>query len=407
VTVKTLEELDLPFLQLESPEFAADPYGHFAKAREQHPWLARSNFGLVVHQLSAIRELFIQDDRFRPAYDGIVSQLDAHGTPWGRFTENQLISLPAEKHQLLRGMFATRFTPAFANRMRETMRGTITRLLDEWAPRGEFDFEEFSSNYPISVMFNLVGAPQERLAGIRADLETLGLAMSLDKARMPEIQKSIVRLDELVQSLVEERLANPASGRDDLLELLINAGDEGGITARELADVIMFFFIAGYDTTKNVMTFTMHTLLDYPHIYQRCAVDLDYCRKVIEEALRYFNPGSVARFTNEDIVFRDVLIPADSMVFFTLNVAGRDPTAYADADVFDPDREVPLESRHVAFGLGRHMCLGQHIARAQMQEAFHKIAQRLPEPELAGDYGWRPYPGAWGLKGLPLRFRQG
>ena len=58
----------------------------------------------------------------------------------------------------------------------------------------------------------------------------------------------------------------------------------------------------------------------------------------------------------------------------------------------------------MAFSLGKHMCLGQFIARAQLQEALHQIPQRIRKPRLAGKVGWRPYPGTWGLKGLPIEF---
>src|SRR5258706_15119461 len=100
--MQTVAELELPFLPLEDPAFGENPYRFLAEARTKHPWLARSNFGLVVHEFRAIRDLHTMDERFRPAYDGIVEQLGAQGTPWGRFTEEQMISLPVDKHRLLR-----------------------------------------------------------------------------------------------------------------------------------------------------------------------------------------------------------------------------------------------------------------------------------------------------------------
>ncbi len=81
------------------------------------------------------------------------------------------------------------------------MSATITRLLDEWAPKGHFDFEEMASYFPISVMFTLVGAPREKIAGIRSSLETLGLAFSMDKNRVPAIHEAFSRLEDLVHQL--------------------------------------------------------------------------------------------------------------------------------------------------------------------------------------------------------------
>lgn len=403
--MQKITELNLPFVAVDTLDFAADPVSHFREAKRQHPWLAASDMGYWVHDYRAIRDLLGHDDNLRPAYDGIVDMLGAHGTPWGRFTEEQLISLPTELHRSLRETFAAKFTPRYATQLRPMMNETITRMLDEWAPKRAFDFEEFAANYPISVMFRLVGAPLEEIPGIRASLETLGLAFSMDKDRVPEILASFDRLEKLVQRVIAERRTDAKAGAyGDLLDLLISVSDEGGVPERRLEDLIIFFFIAGYDTSKNVLTHTMWKLLDRPEIYERCAVDTEYCRKVLEEGLRVFNPGSVPRFTNEDIVYRDVLLPKDTMLWFTLNVSGRDQHVFEDADTFDPDREVGPAKRQIAFSLGTHVCLGQHIARVQLQEALHRCAQRLKNPRLAGPIGWRPYPGAWGLKGLPIEF---
>ncbi len=403
--MQALADLDLPHLPMEDPAFGEDPLSYFAEARKKHPWLATSNFGYVVHEFTAIRELHWMDDKMRPSFDSIVEQLGAKGTPWGRFTEEQMIALPEAEHKLLRTTFATKFTPKFANDLRPVMRSTITKLLDEWAPKGSFDFEEFASWFPISIMFSLVGAPHEKIGGIKSDLETLGLAFSMDKTRVPALQESIVRLDNLVQDVIADRRANPHAEEDrDLLDMLIETGDSGGISFRQLVDMIMFFFIAGYDTSKNVLTYIMYLMLQNPDIYKRCATNHDYCRKAVEEALRYFNPGSSFRYTDQDIVFRDVLLPKDTMLFFTLNIAGRDPVTFEDPDKFDPERPIDPNKRHVAFGLGKHMCLGQYIARAQLQEALHLVAQRIRDPKLLAEPGWRPFPGIWGIKGLPISF---
>jgi cytochrome P450 len=90
------------------------------------------------------------------------------------------------------------------------------------------------------------------------------------------------------------------------------------------------------------------------------------------------------------------------MLFFPVSVAGRDPRVAADAAEFNPEWE--QANRHIAFGRGRHMCLGQHIARAQIEEGLHQIARRIANPRRAGPSGWRPFFGVWGMKGLPIEF---
>ncbi len=403
--MQRLEDLDLYHLAWDEPAFAANPWPEYEKARAMHPWLAKTDAGYAVFGLQAIRDLLGKDSNLRPSFDGIVAIMGAQGTPWGRFTEEQMIALPEREHRLLRDTFAAKFTPRYANQLRPIMREIMTSLLEERAREGRIDFEEFASYYPVSVMARMIGAPLDAIPRLRKSMETMGLAFSMDPTRLPALNESVQHMDDFVQGLVRERRENPRSGGEpDLLDLLIEAGAEGGISDRQLADLLIFLFVAGYDTSKNVLTYMMHLMIDNPEIYELCAGDLEYCRKVVEETLRIFNPSSSFRFTSEDIVYRDVLIPKDTMLFFNLNVSGRDPQAFDDADTFNPDRPIDPARRHVAFGLGKHMCLGQFIARAQLQEGIHLIAQHMKKPHEVGEPGWRPFPGVWGIDGLPIEF---
>ena len=332
----------------------------------------------------------------------------AEGTPWGRFLVEQMIALPDREHKVLRDTFAAKFTPRYANQLRPIMREVMTELLAEWAPRENIDFEEFASCYPVAVTARMIGAPLSVIPKLRSSLEALGLSMSLDASILPKLDAATELLDGFSRDLVAERREQPRGAAEpDLLDMLIEASNEarneGGISDRQLTDLLIFLFVAGYDTSKNVLTYMMHLMVRHPQIYERCAVDLDYCRSVVEESLRLFSPSTTFRAAREDMIYRDVLIPRDTMLFFTLSTAGRD-AAFADPHAFEPGRAIAPELRHAGFGLGKHMCLGQYIARAQLQEGIHLIAQAMRRPHAAGEPGWRPFPGVWGIKGLPIAF---
>jgi cytochrome P450 len=96
------------------------------------------------------------------------------------------------------------------------------------------------------------------------------------------------------------------------------------------------------------------------------------------------------------------LFPKGTLLCFATPLSGRDPTAFAEPMEFQPERERTL--RHLAFGRGMHICLGQHLAKAQLEEGLHLIAQRLRYPRAAGAATWRPFLGAWGLRTLPIAF---
>ena len=283
------------------------------------------------------------------------------------------------------------------------MRKVISDLLDEWVPKGAFDFEEFASYFPITVMCSLIGAPPEVIPRLRSSLEAFGLSMSMDRAFLPNLVEATETLDAFVQDLVAERRGNRrAKGKEDLLEILVSTQESGGLSERELYDLLIFLFVAGYDTSKNALTLMMDALIDRPDIYRRCAEDIDYCRKVVEESFRFLTTATIPRRVTRDITYRDVLIPEGTVIFFPVSIAGRDATAIEEADSFDPDRE--QSKKHLAFGMGVHICLGQFIARAQIEEGLHLIAQRIRNPKRAGPSSWRPFFGVWGLKGLPIEF---
>jgi cytochrome P450 len=401
--VQPIAELPLPQLPTQDPQFAADPFPQFAAARRQHPWLAQSSFGYFITEYAAIKDLLGMDDKLRVAHEGVIDLMNARGSKWGDFQLNSIFGLSSERHKKVREVLAPMFTPRAANQHRELMREVLSRLLDEWAPRAKFDFEEFASYFPVTVICSLIGAPSEALPTLRSSLETLGLSFSLIPGFLPRLDQAVEVTGGFVTQLVAERRAGRRpSAQPDLLDALLAAHDAGGLTTVEMDNLLIFLFVAGYDTSKNVLTFIMHELLSRPTLYRRCADDAGYCRKVVEEGLRYQSPATIPRLVNEDLVYRDVLLPKDTLLFLPVGMATRDPSAVPQPDVFDPER--PQDNRHLAFGRGIHMCLGQFIARAQIEEGLHLIAQRINHPRLAGQPGHRPFMGVWGLRGLPIEF---
>jgi cytochrome P450 len=398
-----ITQLSLPHLAVEDPKFADDPVSQFNAARLEHPWLAKSSFGCIVTEYAAMKELLGMDDKLRVAHEGMIELMNAKGSKWGAFQLDSILGVGGERHKRIRDVLAPTFTPRAANQNRWLMQKVISRLLDEWAPKGGFDFEEFASHFPITVMCSLIGASPDALPMVRKSLETLGLSFSLIPDFLPQLEQAIEVMDAFVAQLVAgRREGKRLNEQPDLLDALIDAHDSGGLSAAEMNNLLIFLFVAGYDTSKNVLTLIMHELLTRPTIYERCAEDPAYCRKVVEEGLRFQNPATIPRLLNEDLIFRDVLIPKDTMLFFPVSMAARDPSAFPSPDDFDPERQ--QNNRHMAFGRGMHICLGQFIARAQIEEGLHLIAQRLTRPELAGRPGHRPFMGVWGLRGLPIVF---
>ncbi|MEZ5735407.1 MAG: cytochrome P450 [Novosphingobium sp.] len=397
--MQAISELKLPHLAMEEPWFAKDPFPHFAAARAEHPWLASSSLGYVITNYNAVRDLMALEARqMRMPYDVMVDTMGARGTEWGRFQEGH-----GADHKRLRDVLAPAFTPRRANMHRPLMREVIEPMLDEWVPRGAFDFEEFASWFPITVMCRLIGASPNVIPGIRDNLETMGLSVAMDPGLLPQLDEAVKELDRFVNRLIDERerIWKPRD-ENDLLDLLMEAMVGGGMSRREFGDLLIFLFGAGFDTSKNILTLAMSELIEKPQDYALCAGDPAFCARVIEESMRMHSVTNTNRLVTEEIVYRDVAMPPGTNLWFPWSVIGRDSTVIEDADSFLPRRE--QKHPHVGFALGAHMCLGQFIARAQLAEGLHLIAQRMKNPRSPGPLGRRPFPGVWGISGLPIEF---
>lgn len=396
----SLNELELERLPVGTAAFADAPLPFLEAARRRHPWLALSDAGYVVTDYAAMKEILGLDDKLKMSVEQIVDIMGAHGTGWGRFTLEMMLARSGAEHQRLRGSVAEAFTPRSVNRLRPLMRSVVADLLDEWVPKGGFDFCEFAANFPVAVMFRLIGASPAAIPHIRASLEVQGSSYALIPEKMPEIEAHYQTLWRFVDELIVER--GPAGGHGDLLDDLIAANVSGGLSDVELRQMLIFLFGAGYDTSKNQLTLIMQQMLDHPDIWRRCADDRPFCDKVVEEGLRFASPSNIYRTVTEAFEYRGVEFPAGAMLFFPTTLAARDPQHVPQPDVFDPERT--HANRHLAFGRGMHICLGQFMARAQIEEGLHLIAQRLTNPRLAGEVSWRPFPGVWGIKSLPIAF---
>lgn len=398
-TVEDLALMDLPVLD---PGFAADPLPYFEAARRQHRWLAKSSVGYLVHEYQAIQDLYFMDDKLHFSAGNIVEFMGARGSPWGTFTEELMISKQGEEHARIRSNVARAFSPRSINRFRPLMRATVSRLLDEWAPKGAFDFAEFAANFPIRVMCEIIGASPDVVPRIRESLEIQGLSFSMDPSLLPAADKAITTMFEFVDELIATRGKSADPENPDLLDELIAANTSGFLSDYELRNLLIFLFAAGYDTSKNMLTLIMHVMLSRPDDWQRCAEDFEYCHEVMEETLRFHSVSNVPRTVVEEFTYRDVLFPRGTTLQFILTLSGRDAAAFESPDRFCP--EARRANRHLAFGRGAHICLGQFLARAQIEEGVHLISRRLKSPRLAGDVTWRPFVGVWGIRTLPIAF---
>jgi cytochrome P450 len=392
----------IPVLPVETPEFAADADAYLEAARRQHPWLARFSQGYVVHGYDELCELFADDVNLLPGFGPVIDFYGVRGSMWARFMDEIVIAVGGDTHKRLRSSVIHAFTPRRANREREMMQRVITELLDEWAPMGEFDFAEFASYFPVSVMCGLLGVSTEPIPRMRDALDNHLKSLTMDPSAKPLFMAGWDVLWEFADTTVIEREASGELDEDSLLDAIIAAKNAGQLDETEARFMLLTVAVAGYDTSKNQLTVTMDLLLDRPEMYQRCAEDLQFCRAVTEESLRHTAIASPVRTVADDFTYEGFTFSKGDMLVMAPPLANRDPVKFPGPVEFDPERE--NKDRHVAFGRGEHICLGQFLARNQLQEGLHLITQRLRNPRRAGKVEWRPFLGAWGPSKLPIAF---
>jgi len=396
------EDHQIPVMPVESPEFAADPQPYLEAARREHPWLARFSQGYVVHGYQACADLLADNRNMTCGFGPIIDFYGVRGTGWARFMEETLISVYSPAHTRLRDSVAHAFTPRRANQEREMMKLTITALLDEWAPAGRFDFAEFASYFPVTVMCGLLGVSSDWVPRMHEALENQLKSLTLDPSVKPLFMAGWDVLWEFADRLVGEREASGQVSPDSLLDDIIAAKQRGEMDDREARFMVLTVLFAGYDTSKNQLAMTMKLLLARPDIYRRCADDLQYCRNVTEESLRHSAIATPYREAANDFTYGGFGFRKGEMIVLAPPLANRDPALFERSSQFDPERA--NLSRHIAFGRGPHLCIGQYLARNQLQEGLHLIARRLRNPRLDGELEWRPFLGAWGPRHLPIAF---
>ena len=226
--MERMADTALPTLPLESPEFSANPQPWLEAARARHPWLARFSAGYVVHGYKAARDLFADEENMVAGFNTVVDFYGLQDSMWGRFLNGTLSATVGEQHDRLRACLAPAFTPRSANLARGLMQRVITQLLDEWAPRGAFDFADFAAFFPVTVMCGLLGVPAAQVTSMRDGLESFGKALNLKPEYKPVILAGVAGNHlEFADSVIEEREASGEYDEDMLLDVMIAAKKRG------------------------------------------------------------------------------------------------------------------------------------------------------------------------------------
>lgn len=288
------------------------------------------------------------------------------------------------------------------------MREVINGLVDNVAAAGRADFAvDICEPYPIPIICELLGAPKSDWQLFSRWANDILEVFSIDMAdKLDLIMNTQDELDAYTRELIAERRSKPA---DDLLTDLIAAEEEGDrLSTDELVMMVNAVIIGGTDTTRNQLGCSVAMLAEHPAQWALLAEQPELAQRAVEESMRYFGAvRGTARFASTDIEYKGVVFPAGTFMSIGLAEANRDQAVFNEPDVFDITSQ-KSDQPQLTFGSGIHYCLGQALARAELQEALPLLAQRMPNLRLDGDVQWKPDGvGIFGPAHMPITFDQG
>jgi cytochrome P450 len=392
-----------------APGFTDDPYPQYAVMRAQAPVYAHPfGFWLLTgyDEVSWLLRAGLSVEDGNIAADSLLRQMRDQmygGAESPRASAISMLDRDPPDHTRLRKLVSKAFTPRAIQALRPRITELVDGMLDAMAEQRQVDLvDALAFPLPFSVIAEMLGTPPADHERIRQLTGTV--VRSLEPVADPELAAAIMAADdELIQIAMEMiawKRANPA---DDLLTALIHAEDDGDVlNDDELVAQTLLLYVAGHETTVNLIAGGTLALLRHPGQLALLRSDPALVGNAIEELLRYDSPVQASRrITLEPVTVGGVTIPAGAFVMASLGSANRDERFWGpDAAELDLRRENARQ--HVSFGAGPHHCLGASLARLEAGIALERLAARFPGLALDGDVVWNGRINLRGPAHLPV-----
>jgi pimeloyl-[acyl-carrier protein] synthase len=386
------------------PENRSDPYPIYAFIRNHEPVHHAPDGSWVLTRYDHSAAL-LRDPRFSTNPARLTEGPDAAAMgPIRQVGSSLMMFLDPPDHTRLRSLVSQAFTPRMVESLRPRIELLVDELLDAVVETGEMDvLADLAYPLPTVVICELLGVPpedRERFKSWSADASRL-LDGYLDQAAMDKGMVAGMYLFQYFTDLVEARRREP---RNDLLSALLAAETSGDkLTHAELLSTATLLFVAGFETTMNLVGNGTLALLRNPDELARMREDPSLVRSGVEELLRYDSPVHVtARIATRDVEIGGFTVREGEQAVAIIGAANRDPEQFPDPDRLDVAR---TPNRHLAFGGGPHFCLGAALARLEGQILFDRLLRRVPDLELVTTQPtYREHYVIRGLNELKVRF---
>ncbi|MDT5048997.1 MAG: hypothetical protein QOG75_4895 [Mycobacterium sp.] len=400
----TVFDAGLPPIAYEQAHDPEEAHRLIQQARLQGP-IALGPHGPEVLSYELVRTV-LRDPRFcMPKGVSLAMQGITSGPVWDKATTG-LLSRDGADHNRLRRLVSKAFTPRSTARLKSTIAGVITELVDPVTTAGHCDVvADIARQYPIPIISGLLGAPRQDWQLFSDWADDIFKLLTWNVANdAPVIMAAFDELDAYIGDMVARRRR---SLTDDLISELIRAEDDGDrLTGDELVMLAEALLMAGTDTTRNQLAAAVQDVCDHPKQWALLAEHPELAPQAVEELMRH-SPvifGTIRKAV-VDVELDGVTVPAGTIVMVNTAAANRDPAVFDDPDRLDITREGPASM--LTFGGGIHYCLGAHLARAELAEALTMMTRRMPNARPSGPGPWKPLLGITGPTTLPIEFDAG
>jgi len=391
-----------------APGFTDDPYPQYAALRSgapagRHPlgfWLLTryEDVSALLRANMSVEDRNVTDRELIELREQMFGE-----EAQARARNRSMLDRDPPDHTRLRRLVSKAFTPRAIEALRPRITALVDEMLDAAGRQGQVDLvDALAFPLPFAVIGEMLGTPPADHERIRQLSGTV--VRSLEPVNDPDTARAIVEADaELIQiaaEMIAWKRANPAA---DLLTALINAEDGGDVlNDEELISQTLLLYIAGHETTVNLIAGGTLALLRHQDQLARLRAEPGLTGNAVEEMLRYDSPvQATRRITLEPASFGEVTIPAGSFVMALLGSANRDESYFGpDAGQLRLDRENARQ--HVSFGAGPHHCLGASLARMEAAIALDRLVTRFPGLAVDGQPVWNGRINLRGPARLPV-----
>lgn len=278
-------------------------------------------------------------------------------------------------------------------------------LIDDVCERGECDFvRDIAAPLPMAVIGDMLGVlPSERATLLKwSDDLVCGLSTTADEATLQAVMDAFAGYSAYAMETIAKRRAEPTG---DLFSVLVNSEVEGAVMSdEEILFETLLILIGGDETTRHTLSGGTEQLLRHPDQWGSLVSDGALVPNAIEEMLRWTSPvKNMARTVMSDNEFHGTALSQGEKVILLFEAANFDEKVFGDPENFRIDRN---PNNHMAFGFGTHFCLGNQLARLELNTMLGKLLTRLPDLRLADDSALplRPANFVSGLEKMPVVF---